>query len=430
MARKAFLVTAGLLAIVISVGSGWAIAIINRVESEFDKYSHVPSGKKCSHDDPSCLGHVKPICIRKACNFLVLGSDTRAGLSKRQHVALGSAAGQRADTIIVVQVDTPNHRTVVLSIPRDLRVEIPGHGTGKINTAFGYGADVMVQAVENLTGLRINHFVEVNFVGFEKAIDALGGVPICTDRPLVDVLAGLRLRRPGCHNLHGAQALAFVRARHIQGDVIPDFSRISRQQQFIRALIQKSLSVGAVFHISDFIEAAKKNLIVDDRLKLSGLQELTIRLSKLGQKDAYFRVVPARPVQIEGVDYVELVQPQASELFARIRQGRGLGSIGTVALGTPISPANISVRVYDAGSGGQAQKVYEYLLRAGFSALPPVPAPSGVTRSALLWGHGAAKQEAVAASYLTTLPALYDNQHTNRSQMTVVIGPDFKGLGT
>src|SRR5207253_11358253 len=95
----------------------------------------------------NCLRSVTPICVNRACNFLLLGGDSRAGLGR---VAEATVTGQRADTIIVVHVDAARHHTVVLSIPRDLLVPIPGHGMNKINTAFSYGADLMVQTVERV----------------------------------------------------------------------------------------------------------------------------------------------------------------------------------------------------------------------------------------------------------------------------------------
>src|SRR5439155_9594340 len=138
------------------------------------------------------------------CNFLLLGSDSRAGLGT---LAEQTVTGQRADTIIVAHVDTEHRHTVVLSIPRDLLVPIPGHGMNKINTAFNYGPDVMVQTVEQLTGLQINHYAEINFTGFQELVDALGGVPVCTKTPLIDQLSHLNLPKAGCYNLHGPQAL-------------------------------------------------------------------------------------------------------------------------------------------------------------------------------------------------------------------------------
>jgi LCP family protein required for cell wall assembly len=424
--RVAFLATAGLLSLLIAVGSGLAIATIRRVE---DKIPKVGVGPGCRGAE--CLSSVDPVCIREACTFLVLGSDSRQGLSKKQQRSFGSSTrttGQRSDTIILVQVDVQKDRTVVLSIPRDLRVPIPGHGVDKINTAFNRGPDVMVKTVERLTGLNINHYVEVNFIGFERLVNALGGIPVCVDRPLKDKLAGLNLPRAGCYNLRGTRALAFVRARHIEGDAIPDFSRISRQQQFMRALIEKALAIGSVFRLPELITAVEDNLIVDENMNLYALQDLTRRLGELGQRHVSFRIVPAVPIQRNGADYLQLLEPQASRLFDRMRTGKPLGSVGREAPLTRLSPANVTVQVLDANSDGGAQEVVGYLRKAGFVVLPMKPAPPELTRTVILWGHNQTKLKEVLSAYLTSFDVIHDNAHTRGSVVVVVVASDFRGI--
>jgi LCP family protein required for cell wall assembly len=420
--KRAFLVFASILAVLISVGSGLSIATIRHVEGVISK---VGVGKGCT--GTNCLPSVEPTCIRKACTFLILGSDSREGLSG----SFGTSAdvtGRRADTIILVQVDPLHDRTIVLSIPRDLRVQIPGHGEGKINTAFGFGPDVMVRTVGRLTGLRINHYVQVNFAGFQKLVNALGGIPICINKPMFDSLSGLRLPHAGCYNLRGRQALAFVRARHIKGDRIPDFSRISRQQQFIRAVIGKTLSLGSVFQLPSLIKAVEKNLVIDENLNLYSLQDLTRKVAQLGERGVSFRVVPAVPVDIGGSSFVQLVQPQASQLFQRIRAGKPLGRLGIEAAGTPISPANVRVQIYDAASGGKAQQVAAYLQKAGFVVLPAQPAPAEFTETELLWRQQRNREEQVVSAYLTNVPVHSNKLALKGVDVILVIASDFEGI--
>lgn len=412
---------AGLLSLIVAAGSGLSIATILEVERDLVK---LEVGPRCR--GTGCLAHVDPKCVRKACNFLILGSDSRKGF-----VAPGQpveAGGKRADTIMLVQVDAEKDRTVVLSIPRDLQVDIPGFGRGKINTALQHGEDFMVQAVERLTGLNVNHYVLVNFVGFQRLVDALGGVPICINRPMVDSLARLNLPEAGCYNLKGGQALAFVRARHIEGDNIPDFSRISRQQLFMRALLDKALSIGAIAHLPALLDAAQENLRMDDNLNLYSLQDLTRELARVGQRGVTFRIVPAVPVQIEGVDYVALLEPQASRLFQRMRDGRPLADLGRVAVLTPLSPANVTIRLFDADSRGKVDEVAEYLGRAGFVVPEVEPAPPRLTGSLILWSTGATRKKEVVRSYLVDLPVEFDSDHIGRGEVAVVIGPEFEGI--
>ena len=415
-----FLWAALVLSLGIAAGSGLAIASIRHFERTLVK---IDVGRGCR--GAGCLRDIEPgPCIREACNFLIIGSDSRRGFRRNTQVE-----GQRADTIIVVQTDVRNDRTVVLSIPRDLRVRIPGDGWNKINTAFERGANTIVRAVEQLTGLQINHYVQVNFVGFERLVNALGGVPVCVNRPMVDSLSGLNLPRAGCYNLKGRQALAFVRARHIEGDIIPDFSRIARQQQFIRAVIDKALSAGAALRYLEIAEAISDNLKMDRGLDLYSLQDLTLQLARLGQQGVDFRVVPTRPVDIEGVSYLELIRPDAPRLFRRIRDGLALGRVGKEQQFVGLSPANVFVRVMDADSGGAAGEVAEYLRRAGFVVTATEPAPPQLRRTALLWGHGATEELKTVAAYLSTIDRIRrDDRHTVGREITVVIGPDFPGI--
>ena len=415
------MVLAGVLSLVLSASSAFAIATIHHVEHSVAKIHTEPS---CT--EQSCLP-IEPQCLEQRCVFLVLGSDSRKG-APGSFGTTKDSPGKRSDTILLVQVDARHNRTIVLSIPRDLRVQIPGHGEGKINTAFTFGPNTMVRTVEKLTGLRINHYVEVNFLGFEGVVNALGGVPVCVNKPLVDSLAGLNLPHAGCYTLRGPRALAFVRARHIEGDIIPDFSRIARQQQFMRALISKVLSAGSLLHITDFIKAVQDNLRLDANLNLYALQDLTRKLGVLGQGGVTFRIVPSVPVAINGVDYVQLVQPQAGHLFTRLRQGRPPGDLGVAAPLTRISPANVTVQVLDAGSAAATLRVANYLQRAGFVVLPIEPAPAGLTTSQILWNAQSADEKEVVASYLTLVPPKRDRAHTSGATVTVVIARDFQGI--
>jgi len=427
--RRTLLVVAGVLSFLLAVGSGLSIAQIHRWEGTLTKYC---AGSGCDKANPGGhnLIHVEPFC-KDICNYLILGSDSRAQLTKRQQGQFGSptlVTGQRSDTIIVVRVNAAANRTVILNIPRDLRVQIPGHGLDKINSAFQYGADTLVQAVEQLTGLTINPYVEVNFAGFINVVNAIGGVPICVDHAMVDTLSGLNLPRGGCYNLQGAQALSFVRARHVQGDAIPDFSRIARQQQFMRAIIDKVISPKETFRINQIVNAVKDNLVIDQNLNIYSVQDLTRKLAVVGQQGVTFRVVPAIPVTIDGGDYVQLQQPQARNLFAKIRKNQYLGTLGKEEPGGAISPANITVRLEDAASGGAVKQVESFLKRAGFVVLPVTAAPPGQRKSEILYGTEAGKEKAVVSSYLPRLSVVFDRHPVAGADVTVIVGPDFSGL--
>ncbi|WP_137722773.1 LCP family protein [Prescottella subtropica] len=174
-------------------------------------------------------------------NWLLVGSDSRAGLTPEQERELstgGDEGGQRTDTIIVVHVPKSGPTTMV-SLPRDSYVPIPGYGRDKINAAFAIGgAPLLVQTVEEATGLRMDHYAEIGFGGFAGIVDALGGVTMCVPYPIDDPLAGIDLQA-GCQKLDGRNALGFVRTR---ATALADLDRMNNQRAFMSALLERATS--------------------------------------------------------------------------------------------------------------------------------------------------------------------------------------------
>jgi LCP family protein required for cell wall assembly len=160
--------------------------------------------------------------------YLLVGSDSRKGLTPEENRKLGtggvSVDGGRTDTIMLLH--TGGGPSLLLSIPRDSLVPIPGHGTGKINGAFAIGGPkLLVKTVEQDTGLRIDHYVEIGLGGFVNAVDAVGGVKICPSRNVNDRRANLHIKK-GCQTADGATALAWSRSRH----AFPQYGDIRRAQ--------------------------------------------------------------------------------------------------------------------------------------------------------------------------------------------------------
>jgi LCP family protein required for cell wall assembly len=174
-------------------------------------------------------------------NWLITGSDSRAGLSRAEIDALhvGFDEGTlNSDSIMLLH--TGSSRPVLISIPRDSYVEIPGHGWNKINAALAYGgASLLIQTVENATGLQITHYMGIGFGGLVAVVNKIGGVPICLKTAINDSYSGVHLSA-GCHNLNGDQALAFVRDRH--SFATEDLQRIQDQRAFLSALLHKATS--------------------------------------------------------------------------------------------------------------------------------------------------------------------------------------------
>lgn len=215
-------------------------------------------------------------------NFLLVGSDSRAGVDPTDPDAGGigteaDVSGHRSDTIMILRRDKTTGDASLLSIPRDLWVQVPGHeGKRRINAAFNDGPQVLVQTLQNELGLPIHHYVEIDFVGFKALVDALGGVEVCVDYPTRDVNTGLEIAEPGCHVLDGVQALAYSRSRHYEEfregewheDPASDLGRTKRQQKFVNQALQTAVDRIKVdpFAAGRLITAIGSSLRVDDEL--------------------------------------------------------------------------------------------------------------------------------------------------------------------
>jgi len=358
-------------------------------------------------------------CSQRACNYLLLGSDSRAGLTPEEQQQYGTedqvGGEDRADTIMLVHTDPARRKAVILSFPRDLWVEIPGVGEGKMNSAFsgglaGGGPRLMGQTVADLTGLRIDHYLYVDFGGFQEVVDALGGVEMCPpaylaneEGRIVDPLTWLDIE-PGCQRMDGATALAFVRTRHLPCDNVPDFSRIGRQQQFLRALITQMLRPTQIVRAPGLVEPVLGSMRRDEEFLPGDLVYLIGQMRGLTTGAAEFRAVPG-VAGWEGSAQVIRMDPRAEELFDAIRTGRPISEVGTTLIGTPVSPANVAVAVIDDGSAGAAQTVETLLGNAGFDVSPGIwpasDAPEGGSGPAtIFYGPGHDREASVLSKYL------------------------------
>lgn len=397
--RQLGFAVAGTLAALLVVAAVASIWVLKYVEASIN----TEPGLTVTRETPG-----KPV------NVLVLGSDSRARLSKKEQVRKGGpedVEGERSDTIILAHFDPARNKAVLVHFPRDLRVEIPGHGQGKINEAFHLGGpQLMLRTVERFTGLPIHHYVEVDFVGFRRLVDALGGVRMCVNRPMFDELAQLRIPKAGCYRFDGNMALAFVRARHVEGDVIPDFARIARQQQFIRALLNRLLSVNSLVRLPSLIRLATENVTTDEELSGTDILYLGDKLRDLAEQDPTgartvdLRVVPSLPRDIDGVSYVVAEQPQTRRLFRALETGGRLGDLGTVQVLTNVSPGIIEVWVLDAGAPEEAAEAESLLRRSGFIVRGIREAPPGLHESVILFRSGAEDRAQTVSGFFPKLP--------------------------
>ena len=419
--RRGFLVAtatvSALVMLVAATGMGTYLWVRSQIVT-------IPGSELPPGDAAAAGGSLEPeiagFCDDRACNYLLLGSDSREGLTPEELVAFGDdehiGGENRADTIILVHTRPDRREAVFLSFPRDLLVEIPGIGEGKINSAFtggieGGGPMRVARVVRSLTGMQVHHVLYVNLAGFQGLVDALGGVDMCVPYPMYDVLTLLDIPA-GCQHFDGATALAYVRTRHQPCDAVPDFARISRQQQFLRAVISRLLTPGELLRLPTLVPELLDNLVVDEGLRNPAeLVYLAGQLQGVTTDAAQFRAVPTIPAGIyvngQYLSVVKMVEPQAAELFARIKGGRALGDLGAELSSTAPSPANIVVQVVDRRAGTIATEALDVLTRSGFDITPGiVPGASfdsPVKGSAIVYREGAEPQAKVVGTYYRNL---------------------------
>jgi len=204
----------------------YAWSLISRVDD-------VPPGKRIA-DQPGRT-------------FLLVGSDSREGLSKAEQNKLGtgSTAGRRTDTVMILHVP-PGGKPALISVPRDSYVSIPGHGQNKINAAYSFGGPkLMVQTIEQNTGLRVDGYMEIGFGGFVSIVDAVGGVTVCLPRAIKDRDSHLNLPK-GCQTLDGINALGYVRMR--KADPRGDLGRVERQREVLGAVAKEAATPATVLN--------------------------------------------------------------------------------------------------------------------------------------------------------------------------------------
>lgn len=256
-------------------------------------------------------------------NWLLVGSDTRvkAGTTGKDGEDLWKPGQQRSDTMMLLHLPADRSKAYVISFPRDSWVPVPGHGTQKINAAFSYGGPrLMIETVENLTGVRIDHFGAIDFTGFKSMTDALGGVEVDIKQSVYD--PHRKANWPaGKQKLNGEEALRFVRQRYNLPN--GDFDRIKRQQAFLAALAKKAADGGTVTNplkLDRFLSAFTKSISVDDTVDAGKLRSLALSMRGIRAGDVVFMTVPNKGPAARGKQSVVLLDPAKDKLlFEAIR---------------------------------------------------------------------------------------------------------------
>jgi LCP family protein required for cell wall assembly len=349
-------------------------------------------------------------------NWLLVGSDNRAGLTKEEIAALhvggattANASGRRSDTMILLHLSPGTGKATLISLPRDSYVTIPAYtdskgrhhaaSHNKLNASYDLGGpQLTVQTVELATGLQIDHYVEVGFGGFVKMVDTLGGVQVCSTTALKDPKSGLNIKA-GTTTLDGKEALAYVRARYV--DPTADLGRMKRQQAFLGSLFRKALSAGVLLNplkLNAFLSATLSSVTVDDTVTRDDLLNLAARTGGLSPSHVVFATVP-----LANVDYrpspalgstVLWDQTRAQQLWAALKADQPIGTQTSASSSTAgatqvaVAPSKIIVQVQNGGGvTGAGAKAADDLTKLGFVLAGPATNSSmhGVTTTTILY---------------------------------------------
>lgn len=319
-------------------------------------------------------------------NYLIVGSDTRSGGDPNDP---GAADDHEplADTIMVLRIDPDADGAAVLSLPRDLWVTQAGSGEeGRINAAYATGGPQrLVDTLKAELDIPINHYLEVDFAGFQRLVTAVDGVPMWFDRAMRDRNSGLDVLHPGCTTLDGYGALAFARARHLEYfedggftyDGTGDLGRISRQQLFLRRVIDRTKAKGISnpLTLKRLVEVGTDSVTIDDDLPISELLDLGRQYSSFDSDSLATYTLPTSPRTTSGGAAVEdLDQAAARPILDRFRTVAGAagpttttGAGAATADGPTVSPAAIDLSVLNSsGRQGLAVEVADALVAEGY----------------------------------------------------------------
>jgi len=375
-------------------------------------------------------------------NYLVVGSDSRDGLDKsdpdyKAFVAGSEGTGPKhSDTIMIMRVDPTDDSVNLLSLPRDLWVPIAETGESqRINTAYSSddGPQRLIDTIQQDFGIPINHYIEVDFAGFKGVVDAIGGVPMYFDTPMRDGNSGLNITEAGCTTLDGTQAIGFARSRHLQykdakgkwqSDPTGDLGRITRQQFFIRKVIDKAAAKATSLDIrgtNDLINAAVKNITVDKSFGLDTMLALSREFKAFNGDQMVSHPLPTTPYTTNGgAEVLKLDATAAAPIFALFK-------------GTEVTPdlkasdVTLSVR-NSSGVNGAAAKAQGQLATLGFVVSGTDTGTTTATTTQVLFGSGADAKAALVAKHVKGGVEPKADSSLADGEVQLVLAKDFGGI--
>ncbi len=286
-------------------------------------------------------------------NILLVGIDDGMTLGAGDPVLRGRSATLNTDTIMILRVDPKTQQAALLSLPRDLYVDLAGGGKGRINTALAIGGpERLIETIKQDFDIPINHYAMVNFQGFESLVAAIDGVPVYFPFGSRDQATGLFQYDPGCVTLSGDQALAYARSRHFeiyrpetkswQQDPTSDFGRITRQQQFIKAALRKAVSKGIrnPFVLKDLLGVAQKNVTLDTEFSIQDLVDLGTQFRNFDPESLATYTPVASGTMVGAMSVLILDAPASQPIFDVFRGTASIPSGSAAPESTTTTGAN------------------------------------------------------------------------------------------
>lgn len=417
-------VVASLLVIVSAVASA---RTVQYVEEVWEQVNRVPVTGTVQYGSELLRTDTEP---GEPVNFLIVGTDSGTDIADTTAAAQASGVAtigkSLADVIMLLRLDPKAKSAWVLSIPRDLWAEIPGAQDHKINSAFYIGgASLLVETITSMFDVEINHYVQMDFAGFQQVVDSLGGVPVWFPHPVRDPKSKLDITEPGCHVLGGEQALQYVRSRRYTelidgswritgGD---DFSRIARQQDFLVLALDRAISRGArnPATIAGMIEAGATFVTIDQDLTLGELVSLAQDFSDFNPENLQRQRLEVYTLFWPDGRYKgEAAYRQANEPILDIFRGEA----------DSLSPSEVSLTV--AGFNDFSREdASTSLAGEGFDVQGSLSSPA-IPETVVLHGPDDAKAAMTVARYLEPVP--YVMADDGVGGVVVVLGADYRGV--
>ena len=379
----------------------------------------------------------RPTSVEGVMNLLIIGSDVRSG----ENADYGEAEGERPDTMLIASINVDNGAATLVNLPRDLVVDLPGceavegyegmnPHSGMINSAMTFGGiGCQWLAVEQVTGVHLDHFVMMDFAGFRDMVDAIGGVEMCIPQPVDDPKAHLKLDA-GLQTLDGEESLGYVRSRYGQGDG-SDLSRIDRQQEFMGAMLRQVLSsevMTSPMTITGFLRAVTDSVTTDEELTVETMTDIAISMREVDLGRIQFVTVP-NGQHPDDTNRLIMRQPDAAELFEAINSGTYLeDEEKEESVEEAPDPAEVSLVVLNNTTvEGLASEVEAVLLGEGYDVTgtgnPVARFPEATT---VYYAPG---QEAAADLLAGSLENAQTAEEAGLSQdLELVIGQDWAGF--